>query len=573
MNTTPRGMSFVDVVVGTAIMLMVFVAMFGAFKLSIQLVFSTKAKTGAISLVGQQIEYLRGLPYDTLGTVGGIPSGTIPQLQQKTLNNITYTIRTLIEYVDDPGDGTGNSDSNGITADYKLVKVEADWVVKGISQSTFVVTVVAPPGMESLANGGTLTINAFDANAAPVPGASIHITNPSTTPTIDITVSSSDTGTASFPGAPAAAGYRVVVSKSGYSTAQTYLVQGQNTNPNPGPLAVANKKTTTQSFAIDRTAALSVTTQSPMGAATFSDTFTDQAQLSATTSTTVSGGSLVLTGPAPYPASGTAQSVPVAPSRLAGWTSVSWHASTTAQATALVRVYYWNGTTYALVPDADLAGNSAGFATSPVSLAALPAGTYTSLELGATLATANANLTPAILDWTIDYTAGPTPLPSIAFTMHGAKNIGTSATGTPLYKVSTSGTTNASGLWSIAPLEWDTYTLALTGSTYDVMERCPDVVSVTPGSSVSAVLTLTGHTANTLKVAVSGGGNPLSNATIAVGRAGATTTLASSACGQSFFSNLSNATYTVQASAPGYQTQITNIAVSGQTELPIALSP
>lgn len=261
-TTARRGMTLIDVVVGTSVMLIVFLGIFGAFKLSIQLVFNTKAKAGGIALVSDQLEYVRGLPYDSVGTVGGIPSGTIPQLQQKTLNGILYTLHTLVQYVDAPEDGSGNSDSNGITADYKSVKIEAFWTVRGQSRSVLVVTRISPHGIETLANGGTLLVNVFNAAAAPVQDATVRIVNASTSPTIDVSADSDAGGVVSFPGAPVASNYQISVTKSGFSSSTTYIATAQNPNPNPGTVSVVNKKTSTLSLSIDRLGSLHLYTLS-----------------------------------------------------------------------------------------------------------------------------------------------------------------------------------------------------------------------------------------------------------------------------------------------------------------------
>ncbi|MBV9349749.1 MAG: carboxypeptidase regulatory-like domain-containing protein, partial [Patescibacteria group bacterium] len=355
-----EGMTFIEMLVGIAILLIVFLGLFAAFQLSINLVFSTKAKTGAVALVNEKLEYIRGLSYDAVGTVGGIPGGNIPQTEQKTLNNITYTLSTLVQYVDDPADGTGASDQNGITADYKTVRVEADWMVAGSPRSTFAVTEIAPPGIETLANGGTLTVNVFDAFAKPIEGASVRVVNPSTTPAIDVTVESNSMGVVTFPGTPVATNYMVSATKSGYSTAQTYNVTAQNPNPSPGNIAVINKKTSTISLAIDALGSLAVSTFSPAAQANFTDSFANQSQLSATTSATVSGGSLRLSGTAgSYPASGSGYSMPIAPQYLSAWNSLSFTGSSSPQASLSVHVYYWNGSAYVPVPDSALPGNSA----------------------------------------------------------------------------------------------------------------------------------------------------------------------------------------------------------------------
>lgn len=573
-NST-TGMTLIEVVVGTSMILIVFLAIFAAFQISIDLVFSTKAATGANALLNERLEYIRGLSYDSVGTVNGIPNGPIPQVEQKVLNGITYTLSTLVQYVDDPVDGSDALDTNGVTADYKNVKVSADWVIREKPRSTFAVTRIAPKGMETLAAGGTLRVNVFNTLAAPVSGATVRIVHTSS-PTIDVSIDTGSAGSVAFPGTPPASGYQVTVTKTGYSSAQTYTATVANPNPNPGHVTVVDKVTTTLSLSIDLTGSLTVSTWSPQGPGTFSDTFPNESQLLSTSSATVSGGVLKLAGDAgTYPTLGSAASVGISPAYLANWTTLSWNASTSAQAGAAASLYYWDGTQYALVPDAALPNNSTGFTNSPIDISALPIGSYGSLQIRTTLTSSDADWTPEISDWALSYIAGPTPLPNVPFSIHGAKTIGISAGGTPVYKFEEDNTTTQYGTWIITPIEADGYTITLpSGSPYIVQELCPIAPSVQPSQSATASMVLANATAHSLRAIITGGGNPLQDATVTLSGNGVNQTYSTSACGQVLFSGIPSGTYTATVTAAGYQTTFdTNVSVSGASTLSITLAP
>lgn len=250
-NETSKGSSLIDVLVGVAILMIVFVGIFGIFKLSIELVLSSKAKTGALALANEQMEFLRSLSYDDVGTLGGIPSGNIQQEETIVLNQTVYTRRTFIQYVDDPKDGLGALDENSITADYKIAKVEISWIIKGKERKFSLVSNIVPKGMETLAGGGILTINVIDAFGAPIADAQVTIKNNTTNPIIDLTTFTNSSGKVTLPGTPAGSNYEIIVTKSGYSTAKTYDADAGNPNPNPGHLSVVEGETTNSTFAID----------------------------------------------------------------------------------------------------------------------------------------------------------------------------------------------------------------------------------------------------------------------------------------------------------------------------------
>lgn len=430
-----RGMTLIDVVVGTAIIALVFIAIVGVARASLAVASTAKAKAAAQSIAQNEMEYIRGLTYASVGTVGGIPSGVVPQTQTQVLDGISYTVRTLVEYVDDPGDGLGVNDSNGITIDYKQVKVQVSYALRGQSKSLAIVSNFAPPGLESTNGGGTLQVKVVNAVGAAVPGASVQVFNASTSPAVNLTTYANSSGIVNLPGAATSTGYQVTVSNLGYSTAQTYQRTVTNQNPTPGYLTVATNQTTTGTFAIDALGSLTIQT---------------------------------------------------------------YAATTTLPATS-------------------------------------------------------------------------TPLKNIPFTLTGAKTIGSTGTGAPIYKTVVAGNTGASASVTL-PLEWDSYTPSISG--YDVTDFCstPPYV-LAPGSATTVGIILGSHTTNSLLVEVEDStGSPVSGATVTLSRSGYTSTVSSSLCGNAYFGSIaSSASYSVQIAKTGYTTKtFTSVSVSGTSTYVVA---
>ena len=255
-----NGASLIDVIFGVSIMLIIFIGIFGIFKLSIELVSSSKSKTGALALANEQMEFIRSLSYNAVGVVGGIPAGNIEQEEIIILNKTIYTRRTFIQYIDDLKDGLEEGDENLITADYKLVKVEIKWTIGNTERKFSLISNIVPKGIETFEGGGTLIINSIDAYGAPIAGAQVNIKNNTIFPTIDLTAFTNDFGKIMFPGSPAAVDYKIIVTKDGYSTAKTYDADANNPNPDPGHLTVAEKETTRSTFAIDLLSGMDINT-------------------------------------------------------------------------------------------------------------------------------------------------------------------------------------------------------------------------------------------------------------------------------------------------------------------------
>ncbi len=564
-------------------MLLVFVGIAGAFQLSIEIVSNNKARTGALALAQEQLEYIRSLPYTSMGVVGGIPAGNVAQVEIVSLNGVSYTRRSLIRYMDDPKDGIGAADANGITADSKEIKVALSWNSKNGPRSIQLTSRASPVGIEQLVPGGTVSIIVQSATFSPVSGATVRIVNASTTPAIDVTSLTDSAGITSFIGAPAASGYQITATKSGYSSAQTYSATAQNPNPNPGHLTVSNNVTTALTLSIDLLAQKTINTLLPAATTTWQDSFDDAIKVATTSNTIVDNGAIHLTGNNQYPPEGQLRSVFIIPTSLERWGVASWSDETPPQTDVIYRMYYNSAGTPELLPDVVLSGNSGGFSDSPINLAGISTTTYPSLSMHGTLTTLVPGQTPSIQSWQVTALSGSQPLANISFAMRGNKTIGSDGGGLPIYKYNQTLTTNAGGTLSLSGMEEDTYTITVYGVStgYDISESCnPQPVPLPPGGSVSTHIIFAAHTVNSFLVDVrNNAGAMIGNASVRLYRAPYDTTQTSSGCGQTFFSGLSSGTigggnaYSIDVSASGYQPYTsTSVEVSGASRLSVTLN-
>jgi hypothetical protein len=574
-------MSFIEVLVAAAIITLIFGGLIAGFQTAMALLADTRAQTGALALANERIEYLRSLPYDSVGTISGIPSGLVPQNETVVLNGTTYNRRTLVQYVDSTADGFGASDSNGITADYKRAKVEVSWSYKGVPKSLSLLTNLIPRGMETVAGGGTLIANIFDASAVPVSNAAVRVVNASTSPSIDVIAYTNALGQVIFPGAPAGGGYQISATKAGFSTAQTYSASTTNPNPNPPHVAVVEGEVSTVNFAIDRNSTTTILTVEPPSVYQDTDTFSDMSGIALSTSTTATGGALILSGVlGSYPSTGEALATATAPANLISWKEARFTSTVPSGTSALVRIYGIDGAgVRTMVPDTDIPGNSSGFTVGPIDLTSLNSATYPRLALGVSFTTVDASTTPEMNEWELEYEAANVPIPGIAVEVRGAKSIGTDTFGLPVTKYVTTRTTNAYGSTTVGPLEWDTYTIRVDGAStgYDIVDACPRLpVMLPPNTATTTTLVLRPSVTRPVRVYVqSVGGVTLEGAQVRLYRGGYDTTVPSSSCGSSFFSNPPNATdYTLETTATGYDTEtLTNVAITGATDIVVTLTP
>lgn len=573
-----KGLTLIEVLISASLTLIVFGSLVGLLIGTIELVGNNKARIGALTLASDKMEVVRGLEYNNIGTIGGIPQGNIHQVENIVLNGISYTRRVLIQYVDDPRDGVGLGDSNGINTDYKRIKVEVSWSFKGRHKSVFLVSNIVPIGVETATGGGTLIVQVFNATGIPVPSAQVTVENNTIIPPVSVNISTNIDGKAHFPGAPAASGYEVMVTRAGYSTAQTHNPTTGNPNPSPSTLTVVEGQTTIGSFEIDVLSSKNIIAKHRTTNEVWIDTLIDSSNIIASASTTILAGDLVLlwTGFG-YEASGYARIGGGAMGYLNQWQEVSWTSQEPVNTDIVYRIYHDIGGAQAIIPDADLPGNSIGFTSSPVDISGLSTTTYPVIYIDAYLTTSEASITPKVNSVNISYIEGPIPFANMSFSMRGDKTIGEDASGDPIYKYLSNLSTGAGGFVLINDLEWDNYTITINPTLlgYDIAEFCePQPISIIPNTHIDTVLMLAPRTNNSILVDVRDSlGGLVENATVRLYRGIYDKTQTTSPCGQTFFEALTSATdYSIDVSVGAGTTTTTNIESSGPSTATVFLN-
>ena len=143
-----KGFSLVDIIVGSALMLVFAIGVVGVFRVSAQLIFLNKAKVGALTLANEQLEFARNLTYTDVGVAGSFIEGSLLATETITLNGIEYTRTTFVEYVDDEKDGTAST-TDTIPTDYKKLKTKISWEYKGKANEISLLTNIVPKGSEA----------------------------------------------------------------------------------------------------------------------------------------------------------------------------------------------------------------------------------------------------------------------------------------------------------------------------------------------------------------------------------------------------------------------------------------
>ena len=249
------GFTLVELSISMVLISIVAISFFGLFITLVNSATSAKRRAVALTIANNQMEYLKSLPYDNLIVIGGsiVGTGTIPASSVKRVNNVPYTVKTSINYVDDAFDGCGNIYSaafpklqycrNSVSStpttdsnfqDYKVAHVSV--LTSSGVQLASVDTQISARVSETASNTGALVVTVLDGSGAPLSGATVTVVNSTVTPNVNASDTTDANGVSLIYGAPPDAGndYIVTASKSGYSSLTTIAASGslQPTYPN-----------------------------------------------------------------------------------------------------------------------------------------------------------------------------------------------------------------------------------------------------------------------------------------------------------------------------------------------------
>lgn len=581
------GLTLIESLIGIALLLIVFISIFVLIQLGIKLTSQSKARISATTLANQKLELARNLPYNEVGTVGGIPAGSIVESEIIVRNNIAYTVKTTVVYVDDPFDNTFPDDP--LAWDYKTIRVKVSWS-EFLGGEIFFQTDIAPKGVETTSGGGIISILVFDANGQLVPRADIQIENQEVIPPISANYETDDQGRLFVPGAPACNDcYKITATKNGYNSERTYAIgeeiRGQTmAEPNKPFLSIIEGQLSEISFSIDQLASKIVQTVRYVEEKNWSDSFDNETKISEKSQVIVDSSLSEVRleeQEGQYQSSGYVVSITITPSSLVEWGRLNWNDETPISTDIRYQVLYYNGTDWVLIPDDDLTVNgvmnSEGFPDSPVDLSQLDDFKYKSVRLKANFSTADPGQTSRLFDWQITWFSSDTsiPIPNLVFSMQGAKVLGLDSDGQPIYKYQQTLSADANGQLTIPNLEWDSYRISVSPSTgYDIANSFPpQPINLNPGANQTTTIKLAIHQSNTLLLTIkNSAGQPLTGASVRLYGAGYDKTKITTDSGQTFYSPLSQTTYNLEVKMTGYSDWLSQVDVSGQTEQEVVMT-
>jgi type II secretory pathway pseudopilin PulG len=261
-RTGEKSFTLIEMIISIAVVVIVVVGVYQAYAAAIRFTTNNRTRTIATDFILERSEFIRNVPFASVGIVGGIPSGIIPRVMTVTRSGIVLVATTTIRNIDDPFDGTFTGTPQDTSpADYKLVEMSVGCPSCLSFSPLKITTVVAPKSLETTSGNGALFVKVIDANGLPVPQASVSIQSTATS-AISFTDETNNMGVfqvVDVPPAPFA--YRISATKGGYSSSTSATSSGLLPFPVIPDATIASGTLTQLTLAIDKVSSMTVKTQ------------------------------------------------------------------------------------------------------------------------------------------------------------------------------------------------------------------------------------------------------------------------------------------------------------------------
>lgn len=216
------GFTMVELIVVAAMLLIALTAFLPAFTFITKSTMNNKYKSVATGIGSGIIEDIRGMDYDSIGTSGGNPSGTIPQSQTKTVDGTNYIIDTLVSWQA----ATGKAGSENAVA-FKNVRVIVSTTnpfTSGSNQYAEYNSIFTREGETALVKAGHIKLKILGADGQAISvSTSVTINGP-----VNQTLATDYAGSVLFGIIPAGVYTVTIKIPSGYLAPQNETVSGGN---------------------------------------------------------------------------------------------------------------------------------------------------------------------------------------------------------------------------------------------------------------------------------------------------------------------------------------------------------
>lgn len=206
------GFSLIEVLVSIMVLAIVAGGLAAGLTATSSMLGRSKADSIATKLASSEIEVVRRMTYDDVGTVGGNPPGDLIADRNVTRDGAGFRVQNRVVYVDNAAPGASQT-----RIDYKSVQTIVTPLAAG-SKSITETTLVAPPTYASIAGKSAITVSTTDKiTGAAIADSAITVTGGPSPTVTDVTDATGNAVIAGLtPNSSTSQKYTVAISKPGY---------------------------------------------------------------------------------------------------------------------------------------------------------------------------------------------------------------------------------------------------------------------------------------------------------------------------------------------------------------------
>ena len=221
------GFSLVEVLVSIMVLAIVAAGLAAGLTQTSLMLGRSKADSIADKLASSEIERVRRMDYDDIGTVAGNPPGVLVADRNETRDGAGFRVQNRVVYVDDQAPGGSRT-----RIDFKSVQVIVTPLAAG-SEIITQTTLVAPPTYASIAGRAAITVTTTDKiTGAAIAGSAVSVTGGPSAAVNDVTDATGNAVVAGLlPNASPSEVYTVGISKPGYVVTNPATDLQQNLTP------------------------------------------------------------------------------------------------------------------------------------------------------------------------------------------------------------------------------------------------------------------------------------------------------------------------------------------------------
>lgn len=141
-----KGFTLIEVVFAVFVFSIASLGVYESYRALLVSMAISSQKIAAAALLNERFEIARNLPYTSVGTIGGNPSGLISPNQNVVRDGLSFVVDTVIQNVDDPFDGIAPTDTK--PADYKMMEVTVSCTTCARFDPVTITGLIAPRNLE-----------------------------------------------------------------------------------------------------------------------------------------------------------------------------------------------------------------------------------------------------------------------------------------------------------------------------------------------------------------------------------------------------------------------------------------